>query len=118
MVDTLIRLFPADAETFTTLGLGAIPDAISCDVQEVVNGSYELRMVYPEDGIRIDDIALKNIIYCKPQPHKNPQPFDIYKIVKVLAELLKSMQNTRLIDCQGFPCRLFLRRALRLLCRG
>lgn len=82
MVDTLIRLFPANAETFTTLGLGAISDAISCNVQEVVNGYDELTMVYPADGIRIDDIVEQNIIVCKPQPHKNPQPFQIYRIVK------------------------------------
>ena len=44
------RLFPAEATAFTTEGLGALTDAISCTVTEERNGAFELSMVYPLTG--------------------------------------------------------------------
>ena len=79
----MIRLFSATATDFSGLGLGGIPDAVSCKVVEERNGSFELTMVYPVTGIRYADMIERNIIVCKPNPYSaNEQAFEIYRIVK------------------------------------
>lgn len=75
-------LYKASETEFTSNGLGRLSDAISCKVTEERNGSYELEMVYPMDGIHFDDIAYANIIYAKPSDGADEQPFRIYEIVK------------------------------------
>lgn len=77
-----IRLFPDDATSFSGLGLGKISDAISCKVTEERNGIFELEMEYPINGIRYNDILLRNIIVCPPNPFDPPQAFRIYSISK------------------------------------
>lgn len=84
MVDNIIRLFESSATAFTTLGIGAISDAISCVVVEERNGIFELEMQYPITGLRYSDIKLRNIIVSKTTPHTDPQPFRIYDISKPL----------------------------------
>lgn len=71
-------LFPSDATTFTSQGLGALSDAISCVVTEERNGEYELTMEYPVGGIHFDEIEDRAIIYAIPSPYRTPQPFRIY----------------------------------------
>ena len=73
-------LYAPGATTFTTNGRGRLSDAISCYVEEKRNGSYELEMVYPVDGIHFLDIAHSCIITAKPADGKNKQPFRIYRI--------------------------------------
>ena len=43
-------LYRANATEFTTFGLGALSDAISCEVTEERNGAFELVMKYPTTG--------------------------------------------------------------------
>lgn len=73
-------LYKASEKDFLTNGLGRLSDAISCIVTEERNGSYELEMVYPVDGIHYKDISNSRIIYAKPADSKKPQPFRIYNI--------------------------------------
>ena len=75
-------LFPADAATFTSNGLGRLSDAITCKVEEERNGKYELEMEYPVDGIHFDLISHSCIIYAKPADGEDAQPFEIYEISK------------------------------------
>ena len=75
-------LFDANADVFTTQGLGRLTDAISCLVSEERNGSYELEMEYPVDGIHWSDVATSRIILAKPNDTSDPQAFRIYKITK------------------------------------
>ena len=75
-------LFEKTATTFTTLGIGALTDCISCTVRRVLNGMDELEMSYPESGIRVKDITHSRIIYATPEWQKNPQPYRIYDITK------------------------------------
>ena len=77
-----IRLFTADDTVFTGLGLGKITDAISCQVTEERNGSFELEMEYPVTGIRYSQLALRMLIVAPPNPYDNPQAFRIYSISK------------------------------------
>lgn len=73
-------LFDADAKDFSTRGLGPLSDAKSCKVVEERNGTYELTMQYPKNGIHFEDIALNRIVLAIPSPYREPQPFRIYKI--------------------------------------
>lgn len=82
MVDSLIILFDHDEEAFTSNGLGALPDAASCVVTEERNGGYEVEMEYPLTGSHFHDIQKQRILYVKPNPYDDPQPFRIYSITK------------------------------------
>ena len=73
-------LYTPGATTFTTNGRGRLSDAISCYVEENRNGSYELEMVYPVEGIHFSDITHSCIITAKPADGKDTQPFRIYRI--------------------------------------
>lgn len=73
-------LFEAGTSDFSSNGLGRLPDAISCTVEEERNGKYELEMIYPLDGLHYSDIVHSRIIRAKPSDGKDPQPFRIYYI--------------------------------------
>lgn len=75
-------LFPAGATAWTTNGLGRLSDTISAKVEEERNGSYEMTLEYPVDGIHYKDLAISNLILAKPADGKDPQPFRIYKITR------------------------------------
>ena len=75
-------LFPSNATTFTSNGLGRLSDAISCTVEEERNGKYELEMDFPVDGIHFDLLVHSRIILAKPADGEDPQPFEIYEIGK------------------------------------
>lgn len=77
-------LYESTETSFTTQGLGALTDAISCYVTEERNGIYELEMEYPQTGVHFDDIQNGNIIMAIPSPYRDAQPFRIYKVTKPL----------------------------------
>lgn len=77
-------LYESKETNFTTQGLGALTDAISCYVTEERNGIYELEMEYPQTGVHFDDIQNGNIIMAIPSPYRDAQPFRIYKVTKPL----------------------------------
>ena len=96
-------LFPSTATEWTTQGLGALSDAISCTVTEERNGVYELEMQYPMSGIHFAEIADRCIIFAIPSPYRSPQPFRVYRITKPLAACVPS---THSISVMIFPaCR-------------
>ena len=73
-------LYDKTEKEFRTLGIGPLSDAISCEVTEERNGSYELRMTYPITGVHYSDITNEAIICAIPADGKKAQPFRIYKI--------------------------------------
>lgn len=73
-------LFEPNTVAFTTNGLGRLADCISCAVQEVVNGIFELEMVYPVTGVHYSLIQEHCIIYAIHDATKNKEPFEIYRI--------------------------------------
>lgn len=77
-----IRIFGQNATNFSGLGLGIVPDAISCTVTEERNGIFELEMEYPKNGLRSNEILLRGILVCKPNPYDSPQAFRIYSVSK------------------------------------
>lgn len=64
-------------------GLGVLAP-ISCTVEETRNGTYDLEMVYPANGIHASEIATRRILKVKPNFTDDPQLFRIYKVGKVL----------------------------------
>ena len=96
-------LFGPDEQSFTTQGLGALSDAISCVVQEERNGIYELEMEYPVAGLHYEEIEKRNIIYAIPSPYREPQPFRIYKITKPLSGVITIYAAHLSYDLNGIP---------------
>lgn len=82
MVDRLITLFESTDTDFSTNGIGALPDAITCTVTEERNGAYELEMTYPITGVRYNEITERRILLARPNPYASLQPFRIYAISK------------------------------------
>ena len=78
------------AETaFVTNGIGKLCDAMSCTVVEKRNGSYELKMTYPADGIHAQDVTEGALVLAKPSEKASAQPFRIYKIMTPLTGILE-----------------------------
>lgn len=81
VVDVMIPcLYHAIETGFTTNGIGKLSDCISCLVTEKRNGSFELKLTYPAEGIHAEYIEEGNIILARPAEKKRSQPFRIYKI--------------------------------------
>lgn len=77
-------LYKADATVFTTFGLGALSDCISCEVTEERNGAFELVMKYPVTGMNFSLLARERLIRAKPNDTSNDQAFRIYRITTPL----------------------------------
>lgn len=77
----MIPCLYASTETkFDNNGIGKLADALSCVITEKRNGSFELEMMCPADGIHAENLEEGNIILAKPSDTARPQPFRIYKI--------------------------------------
>lgn len=102
-----IVLFPSDATTFNSQGLGSIVDSIDCNVHEVLNGEYELEMQYPITGIQYKNIQNRCIIYSKHDPYNDPQPFRIYRITKPMNGIITVYARHVSYDLAGIPIGVF-----------
>lgn len=96
-------LFPSTATEFTTQGLGALSDAISCIVTEERNGLYELEMQYPQSGIHFSEIQNRCIIYAIPSPYREAQPFRVYRITKPINGIATIYAQHISYDLAGIP---------------
>ena len=97
-------LYSSSETNFTSNGIGRLTDAIFCEVQEELNGLYELTMTYPQDGIHAESISERMFILAKPNQVSNPQPFRIYKVTKqaIGKRLVINAQHLS-YDLNGFP---------------
>lgn len=100
-------LHPADSTSWASFGLGALSDAISCEVTEERNGQYELEMTYPVSGQYYSELALRKIILAKPNFNDPPQPFRIYKISKPLAGIVTVNAQHLCYDLSGYVVGVF-----------
>lgn len=82
-------LYGQTERAFASNGIGKLCDAISCFVTEKRNGSYELKMTYPSDGLHAENIVEDNIILARPAERMTYQPFRIYKITTPLTGILE-----------------------------
>ena len=77
-------LYPANATTFSTFGLGVLTDTISCEVTEERNGVFECLLKYPISGQHYGLITKECIVKAKPNDTAADQAFRIYRITKPL----------------------------------
>ena len=103
MVDTVIKLFPSYENDFSSNGIGALSDTVSCTVREERNGSFELEMEYPVTGAYYDSIELRSIIVAKPNPYDDPQPFRIYSMEKPINGIITINAAHLSYDLSGYP---------------
>ena len=97
-------LFPATAATFNNNGLGRLHDALSCVVNETLNGEYTLTMTYPFDGIHANDISYGSIIYVKPNQQDAKQAFRVVKIKESLETMKFTITANHIsYDLSGYP---------------
>ena len=82
-------LYKSTEKDFLTNGIGVLSDVISCIVREERNGSYELTMTYPIDGIHFAGIKSRAIILAKPNNEDRPQPFRVVHITKPIDGIIE-----------------------------
>lgn len=75
-------LYAPKETDFSALGLGMLPDCITCQVTEERNGPYELEMQYPVDGAHYGEIITDSLIKAKPNETAELQLFRVYHISK------------------------------------
>lgn len=96
------KLFNADATSWASFGIGVLSGAISCDVEENRNGSYELEMTYPVTAPFYDELKLRRLIVAKPNYTDDPQPFRIYDISKPLNGIVTVKAQHISYDLSGY----------------
>lgn len=99
----MILLYESNERLFNTNGIGSLKDAISCVVTEELNGSFELEMTYPTNGIHYEDLALRRIIFAKPNNYMEPQPFRIYSISRPINCIVTVNAEHISYDLSGYP---------------
>lgn len=71
-------LYDANETNFTSAGVAVLSDAISCTVEEELNGTYELTMEYPINGRHYSMIQEEMFIGATHDDTGKLQPFKIY----------------------------------------
>lgn len=73
--------FPSSSTQMGGAGfLGGLPDCISCDVCEVLNGEYECTFQYPCNAPMYPEIKIGRIILVSHDALLSTEPFDIYAV--------------------------------------
>ena len=101
----MIILFDEAEKSFTSLGLGILRDAMSCSVEEKLNDTFELTMTYPVTGQHYSKIRIGRIVFAKPNPYDEYQPFRIYAISKPLKGTVTISAFHISYDMNGIPCK-------------
>jgi phage minor structural protein len=96
-------LYSATETEFDHNGLGILGDCASCEVEEEGNGSFELSMQYPMDGIHYEDITDRSIIKAKADQFRDPQLFRVYSISKPMSGIVKVLAEHISYDLSGIP---------------
>lgn len=96
-------LYTPTETNFNHNGIGILSDCTSCLVTEEANGSFELYMQYPADGIHFDGIVSRAIVKCKPDQFREPQLFRVYSIKKTLNGICNIKAEHISYDLSGIP---------------
>jgi phage minor structural protein len=106
MVATMSKpiIFESTETAFSTYGLGTLSDCVSCKVTEERNGIFEAEIEYPITGIHYSEIALRRIIYLRPNYFDAKQPFRIYSISKPLNGIVTVSAQHISYDLSGYAC--------------
>ena len=85
----ILCLYPGTETSFSSNGIGKLCDTLSARVVEKRNGSYELKLTYPSDGLHAEALLEGAILLAKPSEKASSQPFRIYKITTPLTGILE-----------------------------
>ena len=96
-----MKIFENTATSFTTNGLGPLPDAVSSVVTEEINGIFELQFEYPITGLHYDEIKRNRLVVCKPNHYDSEQAFRVYSISKPIGGIVTV--NARHIAASDLP---------------
>lgn len=75
-------LYGKEELTFTSNGIGALTEAVSCVAEQERNGYFEVEMQYPMTGKWFNELKKGRYIFCTHDEGGKCQPFEIYKIAK------------------------------------
>lgn len=117
-VELLASGDPTAARAFDTNGLGALTNTLSCEVSEERNGEYELVMEYPMNGVHFDELALRKIIFAKPNATDGPQAFRIYFISAEINGVVTINARHITYDLSGIPVVPFTATSAGAACSG
>jgi len=91
-------LYESTTTTFTNLGLGELPDALSCKVTSERNGMMSLEMEYPTNGLHYSDIAIGRIIRAA------ILRVDSFQNIFVIESIDYSMDGTIKVYAPAYAC--------------
>ena len=97
-------LYDKSETTFSTMGIGGLPDALACTVTEERNGIFELSMTYQVGGLHSADLVYDNIILAPPNGQSEWQPFRIYSIKPSMAGTVKICAEHISYQLKDTPC--------------
>lgn len=98
----MIPILYASGETaFASNGIGMLSDIISVNVEQELNGMYELTLKYLRVGLHAAEITDRSIIMVKPDPVTDPQPFRVYRINPVSAGTITAYARHLAYDMSG-----------------
>ena len=103
-----MRLYDSGELEFNHLGICSLNEYLSCSVTEELNGSYELEMTYHMDSKAFPEILLRRIIYCKPNPYSQEEPFRIYAISTPINRIITINAAHVSYDLSGYPVEPFV----------
>lgn len=92
----------------TTNGKGLLTDAVVCQVTEELNGTYDLTMTYPINGVHGVNIKERDIIVAKPNPRSDPQPFRIYRMTRPINGVVNVYAHHISYDLNDVPVMPFI----------
>ena len=96
-----MKIFENTTTSFTTNGLGPLPDAVSSVVTEEINGIFELQFEYPITGLHYEEIKRNRLVVCKPNHYDSEQAFRVYSISKPIGGIVTV--NARHIAASDLP---------------
>ncbi len=96
-------LYAADEKSFINNGIGFLNEATYCEVTEERNGTYELLLRYPMNGLLYDSIQEGCIIKAKPNETSSPQLFKIYSSGKPMNGIVTYYAEHISYELSGFP---------------
>ncbi|EOU2126229.1 endopeptidase [Clostridium perfringens] len=80
--ETYITIYDSKEIKFVSNGLAMLEDCYRCEVEEVMNGLYNLELEYPTDDNKSKYLVKDNII--KASTPNGEQPFRIYRVLENL----------------------------------
>lgn len=80
--ETYITVYDSKETKFISNGLAILEDCYRCEVEEVMNGLYNLELEYPTDNNKSKYLVKDNII--KASTPNGEQPFRIYRVLENL----------------------------------